>query len=53
MVDKDQELLRFVKEKKISKMLIQPNFPEQVYREIKNNYFSGDLIAQRKFYTLI
>jgi hypothetical protein len=50
MVDKDQELLRFVKEKRSRRCAY---FPEQVYRKVKNNYFSGDLIAQRKFYTLI
>jgi hypothetical protein len=40
MVDKDQELLKFVKDKTLWKMLLRPDFPEEYYKQFKRDYFS-------------
>ena len=42
MDDKDQELLKFVKENKIWRLMLTRDFPEQLYREKKNDHFSRD-----------
>jgi hypothetical protein len=43
MVEKDQELLKFVKDNRLWKILLKSDFPEQYYKEAKKKYFSGIL----------
>jgi hypothetical protein len=40
MVDKDQEILNFVKKKDVKTAILQPEFPEEYYKRIKTEYFS-------------
>ena len=43
MDDKDQAILKFVKENKIWRLLLTPDFSEQLLPEKKNKHFSGNL----------
>jgi hypothetical protein len=39
MSEREQEVLRFVKQKHIWKLLLSPEFPEALYKEAKKKYF--------------
>jgi hypothetical protein len=43
MVDKDQQILNFVKRRDVRNAILQAEFPEEYYTRIKTEYFSGFL----------